>query len=592
MFHTFDLLIKNGLIVDGSGAHAYKGSLGVVGKRIAEIGDVSSSSADIVIDAENLIVAPGFIDPHSHVDQYILVCPTLEDYVVQGVTTAIGGNCGYSSAPVKDLYLALSLPDVLCELRKPFMYQGWDWPLPWNSFIPLDEFRDKAKEVYGIDINWRSFTEFLGRIEEEGISINFAPLVGHGNIRLAVMGSNYKRKATAAEVEEMKKLVAEAMEAGAFGMSTGRDYPPQDYADTDEVVELAKVVKNYGGFYCTHYSGCNINGLKGAAEIGRKSGAPVHISHLITGYGVVPVTRSSHDVVSPKIPEALLESAAYETLKVADKYIKENIFTSFDVVLSAIGCTEYLAWFLRPWLACAGSREVPAKYLKIENFRKELKEAVNTGKWSIGNYWLIRIVSCKNKEYLRRTIAEIAEEKNEGELDTLLNLVIEDPGTRVEYSFRDESQIEIFIKHSYAMPSLDKYAPIYGSWKRTNPSYMLPYEYHDCYPLLSTGGFPLYFRRFVRELKILTLEEAVRKATSLPAQTFNIKDRGILRKGAYADIVVFNHEEIKDMGDSVEPLQRPKGIEYVLVNGEVVMEKKQHKGIRTGKVLRKNAQKY
>jgi len=588
----FDILIKNGRIVDGSGYPACKGSLGIVGTRIVEVGEICGSSANIVIDAENLIVTPGFVDPHSHFDYWILVCPTLEDYAVQGVTTAIGGNCGFSPAPAKDFYAAIGLPDVMADLRRPGMYQGICTQL--SNIFPLDEFRVKVREVYGIDIDWHSFAEFLGRIEEEGISINFVPFVGHGAIRLAAMGLDYKRKATEAELEEMRGLVAEAMEAGAFGMSTGRDYPPQDYADADEVVELAKVAKNYGGFYFTHYGGLNANGLKEAAEIGRKTGVPVHISHLVSAFSVKSF-KSTRDAVSPKVPETLLESAAYETLNVVDRYIKENIITSFDVILSPVGATDYLALSLRPWLEWAVSRKKLAECLKIQDFRKELKEAINTGKWLPLGWFCIRIVLCKNEGYVGRTVAEIAEEKNESELDTLLNIVIEDPDTRAEYSLRDETQIKTLINHPYAMPSTDKIIPIYGSWKRTNPSYMLPYEYSGDYSLLSTGGFALYIRRFVKELKVLTLEEAIRKATSLPAQTFNIRDRGILKEGAYADIVIFNYEEIEDIADRGEPLRasaraRPKGLEYVIVNGKVIMEKNQHTGIRAGRTLRKNAQ--
>ena len=265
------LLIKDGMIVDGSGRPAFNGSIAISGERIVEIGKIATEDYDRIIDAEGLVISPGFIDAHSHADKTLLLYPTAPSFVMQGVTTTIGGNCGNTAAPMEN-YWPLNMfwdLDAIYEL-KPFKYQS-------KEIIPLKDFKPKAKELYGLDVDWRTFREFLARLERTGLSVNHVPLVGHNTIRTEAMGTDYARKPTANELDKIKRMIVEAMEAGAFGLSTGLDYILGRYADTEELVVIAKVVSEYGGIYVTHCRkttlkahspASGITGLTEAIEIG------------------------------------------------------------------------------------------------------------------------------------------------------------------------------------------------------------------------------------------------------------------------------------------------------------------------------------
>lgn len=585
MSEEFDLIIINGLVYDGKGNPPYKASIAVKDGKIVKIGDIRRFEAKRVIDAKGLAVSPGFIDIHSHGDETLFLYPTADSFVMQGITTIIGGNCGFTPAPLRDWWLLSFWEYDLWDELRPFKY----YP---EILIPLDEFKKKVKEVYGIDINWKSFNDYLKRIESIGISVNYAPLVGHNTIRAQVMGNDYKRKAKPEEIKEMKELVREAMEAGAHGLSTGLDYEPGAYADTEELIELVKVVKEYGGIYSTHWRRTGIRkervefrppekikGILEAIEIGKKTKVPVQISHIMSGYAIYP----------PPPPE-LATSAAKATIKVIDNARKEGIDITFDVIPNVDGGVftfKYLAGLLAPWVRELGSRENLAKALKAKDFRDEVKQVILSGKWwyinpKVNPYWAekVKILVCKNNSYVGKTLAEIASEKNQDPIDTLFDIIIEDPDTRVEYgSFIDESEVIEFIKHPYSMICTDTFALDF-KWEIKKPPYFLPHP--NTY-----AAFPRFIRRYVRELKVITLEEAIKKITFLPAQKLKLKGRGVIEVGAYADIVIFNPNEIAEGGDYLEPRKPPKGIHYVIVNGEIVVEKGKHTAKKPGKVIRR-----
>jgi len=586
MVEELDILIKNATIVDGTGRPKFEGDIGIRDGKIVEVGKIETKDAKRVIDGNKLIAAPGFIDIHSHADETILLYPEANNYVMQGVTTVIGGNCGFSPAPLRDKWL-LSF----------WEFEWWDEIAPYKYYepliVPLDVFREKAKEKLGIDIDWNSFDEFLKRVEETRISINYVPLVGHNTIRAQVMGEDHEREPTKEELEEMKEFVREAMEAGAFGLSTGLDYPPGAYAKTEEIIELIKVVKEYGGVYATHWRRTGvrrgtrtkkkkkIRGIEEAIRISKETGVPVEISHILSGYIIYP----------EPVPPELIKANAEATLRVIDEALKEGIDVSFDVIPNTDGgviIIPYLISLLVPWLKESGSVEQFLKNLRAKDYRAEIKEIIESGKWywinpKINPYWArkIKILRCKKEEYNGKTLEEIAKEENKDPLDVMFDIISLDPETRIESAeIAHELEIMTFLKHPKAMVCSDTFT-FDDKWSVRIPPYYLPHP--NTY-----GIFPRYLKRYVKEEKILTLEEAIKKITSMPAQRFGLTSKGVIKEGADADIVLFDFEKIRDIGDYLEPRRYPEGIEYVLVNGEIIVEKGKHTQTRSGRVLRKN----
>jgi N-acyl-D-amino-acid deacylase len=584
----WDLLIENGLIVDGLGSKPFKGFLGVDGGRIVYLSDVKPKvDAKRVIDASGLIVSPGFIDIHSHGDETILLYPKAENYIFQGVTTIVGGNCGFSPAPVGNFWVMSFWEMDWWHELKPYKYYA---PL----MHPIDKVNEKLREKFGFTIDWRSFNDFLCKVEGRGSSINYIPLVGHGSIRAAVMGEDHKRRASDKEIEEMKNYLREALDSGAHGMSTGLDYAPGFYADTNEIIELVKVVREYGGIYATHWRRTGIRtetrretkppekikGIVEAIEISEKTGVPVQISHISYGF-----------VAYPPPPERLRRAMAETTLDYVDEAIKRGVDVSFDVIPNITGgvfSMPKLIALLSPWIRESGGIERLIENLKCEDYRRDIKDAIYGGKWYTVNpnldpYWMDNIVirKCKNPEYLGKTLGEIASSKGADPVDVLMDMVLEDPETLYEpkYTYAGEESLEVFFKHPRAMVGADIFALDF-KWEAKTPPYYLPHP--NTY-----GAFPMFIAKFVREKGVLSLEEAIMKITSKPAERMKINDRGVLKVGAWADITIFNLNRIGYRGTYLEPRVPPDGIEYVIVNGEIVLDRGKHTGALSGKVIRK-----
>jgi N-acyl-D-amino-acid deacylase len=379
MSDEHDILIRNAFIVDGTGAPGYRGSVAVKGERIAAVGDVRGG-AETVIDAKGMAVTPGFIDVHNHGDMTIMYYPRADGFVRQGITTFVGGNCGSSPGPFGDLVSVGLMTGEIIQDLSPDMY----YP---SGLFRREEVNPMHRELFGWEIDWHTLGEFFRKLEAKGISPNYAPLLGHHPIRIMAMGTDNKRKATPAEVEEMKKHVEQAMKDGCVGFSAGRDYEPSIYADLDELVALAKVAAEYGGVYACHSlrtglrktrrpgepPPIKINGLLETIEVGRKAKIPVEVSHLGALYDVVPT-----------IDGELNEAAAKATLKIVDDARKEGIDVTFDVIpgIRAFGTSSniWLAGTLLPWLRVAGSREQLAKALRMREFRGEIKDRIWEGK--------------------------------------------------------------------------------------------------------------------------------------------------------------------------------------------------------------------
>jgi N-acyl-D-aspartate/D-glutamate deacylase len=582
-----DLLIKNARIVDGTGAPSFKGALAVKGERIHAVGRVEGElkvDAKEVVDAKGLVVSPGFIDAHNHGDCSILYYPRAESFVRQGVTTFVGGNCGTSPGPYGDYVdAAYFLYDLYWRIS-PDMYYG-------EHLQPIDKVNELHREMYGWEIDWGTLGEWMDRVEAKGTSANVVPIAGHGDIRNLVMGLDYRRKATKKEITVMLEHVTRAMEDGCRGLSVGRDYNPGYWAETSELVACAEIAARYGGVYTSHSLRTGLReerrpgdpvpskmrGVLEAIDVGRKAKIPVEISHLSPLYDVWPPGNKE-----------MAEASAKATLKAIDDAREEGIEVNFDLIPNATGgiySTPYLASALMPWLRTAGSLDQLGKALAMPAFREEIKATITSGKWynlnpNLTPMWAMgpTVVECTEEMFKGKTISQIAKELKIGELDALMEVLRADPHTKANI-LGGVPGFMMLVKHPAAMIGIDTFG-VDDKWEIKTPPGIFPNEN-------TFGGHPRYLRTCVREAKILTLEEAIRKITSLPAAKFRLGDRGVLREGAYADLTIFNPDTITDRGNTLNPRVYPKGIEYVAVNGKLVVAKAKHTGETPGKVLRR-----
>ncbi|MBQ03425.1 hypothetical protein CL673_01760 [Candidatus Bathyarchaeota archaeon] len=587
MPEEYDILIKNASIVNGTGAPAFRGALAVKEGQVAALGKVEGdikADAETIIDGEGLVASPGFIDVHNHGDLSILYYPEAESFVRQGITTFVGGQCGNSPGPFGE-YIGLPwvLSDLYVDLSPTLFNREW--------LIPRDLLNPRHKELFGWEIDWNTMGEFFQRVETKGLSPNFAPLVGQGDVRSLVMGTDFKREATTEEIHEMTVHVERAMEDGCIGISVGRDYDPGIYAGFDEFLACAKVAGKYGGIYASHclstghrksrkpgqFPPVKTEGLLEAIDIGRKTGISVQVSHL----GAVFIVR-------PMGSEIMTEAAVKATLKMIDDAQKEGIDVSFDEIpnhsTGGIGGTPWLVSYLTPWLRITGSPWQLGEALRIEEFRDEIKEAIWAGMHyglnpNVNEGWAKQriIVECQHERFLEKTLAQIAVELRIDELDALFTVVSADPETKAIRKGGNEWVKLMFYQHPQAMIGIDTFGVNDKKISR-HPPWGLPSEN-------SYGGYPRYLRQAYRESGTLSLEEAIKKVTSFPATKFKLRGRGILAEGAHADIVLFNPETVTDKGDQLNPRQYPEGIEHVIVNGIHVVKGSSHTGARPGKIL-------
>ena len=537
MAHKFDLLITNGHIVDGTGNPFYKADIGLTRGKIAQIRrGIDPGSASKVIDAQKLIVSPGFFDAHSHDDYYLLANPSCADKISQGVTTTVIGNCGLSIGPITD------------EHRAEIV-----------AFFSMA----MSKYVKNEDLVGRSLGDYLRKLETAGVGINVIPLVGHSIVRLATVGFA-NRPPTDLELEKMKGLVRGAMEDGAFGLSTGLIYAPGNYAATEELIALSKVVHEFGGIYTTHMRNegdLEIPAIAETIRIGEEAGLPVHISHH-------------------KVTGKANWGKSTETLKLMMEARIRGLQVTCDQYPYNAGST-FLAAILPPRVL-AGGLEIFTEKLKDPQFRAEVIHIIEEEKvegWenlikAAGFEGLMISVSPGHPEYVGEFISEIAKKENRSPYDVLFGLVIEDKMAAMVILFlMIEEDIQRIMRHPLTMVGSDG-IPGFGIEK--------------VHPRM-TGTFPRILGRYVREQGVLTLEEAIRKMTSFPAQTFGVKDKGILKEGFDADIVIFDPETIIDRSTYEDPNQPPEGIHYVLVNGEIALDHGKVMGASSGKVLKHNA---
>jgi N-acyl-D-amino-acid deacylase len=525
---SFDLLITNAQIVDGSGGAPRKGSVAIAAGKIAAVGDVTGT-ATRTIDAKGRTVAPGFIDMHSHSDMPLVTDGNGQSKIRQGVTTEVIGESG-SVAPRK-------APSATAP--------------------------------------WTTFTEYFDVVRKNGIAPNLLSYVGTGTVRELVIGED-ERKATAAEITAMQDLVTKTMAQGVFGVSSGLIYPPNAYANVDELAEVAKAAK--GGLYASHvrYDGPKLReGIEEAIAIGERAGIPVHVFHIkVTG---------QKNFGRMKEVIALVEAARARGVRVtADQY---------PYVASSTSLTATIP----PWAQDGGTDKLIARLKDPKERARIRQEMENTNPaWesryqSAGTWQNVQLAAIgrtrggtndpvsPNRKYEGLRVAEAAKQAGKDPFDFVFDLLIEERGSiGCVYFIIDEADLALAMKQPWVAVGSD------GSALATDG----PLRAGVPHPR-SFGTFPRVLGRYVRELKVISLEEAIRKMTSLPASILGLADRGTLTEGQWADVVIFDPATVADKATFEDPFQYPVGIDTVLVNGQVVLDEGKHTGTRPGQVLQR-----
>jgi dihydroorotase/N-acyl-D-amino-acid deacylase len=529
----YDLLIKNGRVIDGTGRAAYVADVAIKGDRIVRIGKLAKARALRVIDARGLVVAPGFIDMLGQSETNLLIDPRAMSKVMQGVTTEITGEGG-SVAPINERLIA----------EEGEYYRR-----------------------YHLTVDWRTLGEYFSRLERQGIGLNLGTFVGATQVRSFVIGFD-NRPPTTDELVQMRRLVADAMEDGALGVSTSLQYVPARFAKTNEIVELALVAKRYGGIYMTHQrSEANAldSSLEEVFEIGRRAHIPVEIWHLKTAYkknwGRMP------DVIKR------IEAARARGLDIsADVYP----YTAASTALTAC---------LPPW-ALEGGTERMLERLRDAQTRERLKREImtDTSEWEniylgsggAGGVLISSVVHPELEGLQGKRINEIAVEQKKDELDVLFDLILADHGaTSAIYFVMSEDDLRAALRAPFVSICTDSGARATDGPLSTDKGHPRGW-----------GSYPRILSRYVRDEHLLTLEEAVRKMTGLPASRVGLKDRGLLREGAYADLTIFDPQTVRDRSTFENPNQYAEGIPYVIINGQLSVDGGQRTKSLAGRVLR------
>lgn len=523
------ILISNGFVVDGTGSPAFEADVFIKDERIVFIGKPDNAiKADRVIDAKGLIVSPGFIDMMGQSEEHLLIDPRAMSKVMQGITTEITGE-GSSIAPMNERLIGEQ-----------------------SSFFSR----------YGIEVDWRTLDDYFARLDRQGIGLNLATYVGATQVRAYVIGYE-NRPPTNEEFEEMKRLVAETMKQGAFGLSSSLQYVPARFASTDELTELAKVAREYGGIYATHQrseGNAVFQSLEEVFEITRRAEIPTEIFHL----------KCSYKRNWGKMQEVLnrIESSGLDITTDVYPYVAAS--TSLKTCL--------------PVWALEGGNDAMLSRLRNPETRAQIKSEIlnDSDEWEniyLGSNGADGILICaafkEELEHLNgKSLAEIAKDKDP--IETLFDLLLEDEGqTDAIYFMMSEDDLRLALKAKFSSICTDSRARAVDG----------PLSTAKAHPR-AWGAFPRILAKYVRDEKLLSLEEAVHKMTAMPAHRVGLKDRGVLREGYFADVVLFNPDTVQDLSTFTEPNQYPRGIPFVFINGEIVVDEGNHTGKLNGKPLR------
>ena len=526
----WDLLVSGGAVYDGLGNPGQEIDIAIKGDSIVLIGqNLNKSSATYVIEADGLAVSPGFIDVHTHTDVELIANPKAESFIRQGITTEISGNCGFSPFPIADAI--------------------------------FDEEKERLKDEYDIDLDWRDIRGFFRRLEERGIAHNYATLLGQGAVRGEVIGFDDEPPA-ANDLLQMRALVEENMKAGALGLSTGLEYAPGSYAETPEIIELCREVAKYNGVYATHMrdeGDLLLESIDEAIDIARETGVSLQISHFKIAY---PRNWPKVDAAISKIEEA--HEGGIDILADRYPYIAGSTNLSFYFPLWALQGTT--ADFI-------GRLRKPDLDSRLRNNTDEQERKL--GSWD-------KVVICsvfteKNKPLEGMNILEAAARDGKAPYDFMRDLIIEEDNRVGMITFiMNELNLQRILSHSLVVIGSDGSAVApYGILHKGKPH---PRFY---------GSFPRVLGKYAREEGIFPLSQAIRKITSLPAEKFGLDGRGQVRENYFADLVLFDPDTVIDEATWTDPHRYPTGIEYVIVNGKVVVSEGEHTGATPGIIIRK-----
>lgn len=529
----YDLLFKNARVVDGSGREPFVADVAISGEKIARVGRDLEEAAQATVDASGKMLCPGFIDTHTHSDRTALFVPDPDAKILQGVTTEVMGNCGQSLAPISDEHYEDFLPYLL-------------------PYVPSD---------VPVACGWRSTGEMLDLLDERGHITDLVNFVGHGTVRIAAMGSE-SRKPTADEMAKMKDYVEEALMCGSAGMTTGMIFPPGCFADTDELVELCRVLAKHGGIYATHIrgeAGSLREAVMEAIAIARQSGCSLHISH--------------HKVMRR------FRGWSEETLKMMEDANAEGLDVTYDVYPYPAG-SNGITSLLPPWVSAGGVPKMSERLADpvtrariLEDFKRDLpgwdNHAKDTG-WD-----RVLIGSSRNDpSIVGKSLLEIADERGTppdiGYLDLILDQKAQATIVILSHS---EEDMERILAHPLGMIGSDSQpCALTGPLAKGNP-----------HPRVF-GTYARLLGLYVRERKLLSWEGAIHKATGYPAKRFLLDDRGLVREGLRADLVLFNPDTIIDRATYQDSRVASEGVDYVVKNGQIVVQA----GRTTGKILGKS----
>jgi N-acyl-D-amino-acid deacylase len=523
-----DLALTGGRILDGTGASEYRGDVGIRHERIAWVGPSGSLKARRTIDAAGMVVCPGFIDMHTHSDLMPLVEPGCGAKIMQGVTTEVIGQDGLSYAPLTDKTL-------------PYFRTA---------------FKGLNGDPEGLSWDWRSVAEYLERFHRH-VAVNVAFLAPHGNVRAAVVGLD-DRRPTRAELDEMKRLVDRAMCEGAVGLSTGLTYAPCSFAEADELVELCEVVARHGGYFAPHMRNYGVEmetAVEEVIEIATKSGVPLHLTHFHASF---PVGKGKAGAYLERIERARRDG--------------------LEVTLDAypyLAASTFMAGLLPCWAHEGGAERLVGRLTDAETrekIRHEMEVAGSDGLQKAPAEWdtivLTDVGSERNADLVGRNLAEISARLGKSPFDCFADLLVEENLAASCLLFiGHEENLQQFMGDPHFMAGSD--GLLIG--RRPHPR--------------AWGTFSRYLARYVRELGVLTLPECIRRMTSLPARRIGLTDRGLLKPGMMADLVVFDPELVNDTATYENPKSHPEGIPYVIVNGQIVKDAGHPTDALAGRVL-------
>lgn len=522
----FDLIIKNGTVIDGTGSLMYKADIGIKENKIAEIGKLYDEKGEIEIDASERLVCPGFVDVNNHSDTYwqIFSNPNLESLVYQGVTTIVGGTCGSSLAPLAD-------PSTIQSIQK------------WAN-------------INQVNVDWLSMKEFFKFLENKKLSVNFATLTGHGTLRRGIL-KDQMRSPEESEIGTIENMLKNSLKEGSLGLSSGLIYTHARNASTEELIRLCKLVAKKNGIYATHIRD-EKDGFKEAIEealrIAEESKVKLHISHLKA------MGEKNWNLMD-------------EALFLIGKAGERGVDISFDVYpYTNTGSVLYT--LLPEWVSAGGKKMMLSRLRDPQIRAKVISEMRNSG----FDFSKVEIsISPLNKTLARRKIREIAEAQEKSVEDAIIDVLLASEGRVI-------TSMEVLSESNIEKAVLNPAAIVASNGAGYNLEHA---ESGELVHPRSFGTFPKFISKYVLRKKLLTWEQAIRKITSFPADRFGIKKRGRIEKGYFADIVVINRDEIEDLASVDNPYRYGKGMDFVIVNGKLALSEGRYTGIRNGELIKK-----